>query len=333
MTQKHITYLDSINKAEKKTAHIEYGKKYQTEKKIQENELLQRDNAIKALTISKQNTLRNLFIVIILLLVLVAAVTYNQFRIKRKSEELLKEKNLTISNQNVALEEANATKKKFFSIIAHDLINPFNTIMGYSNLLYEDYDDFTIEQKRAFIGKINKAATLNFNLTKNLLNWAKSQQDKIQLSLEVLNCTERIEHAIKPYEIFARQKKIDTILDVPNGLNLKADANILSTVIGNIYNNAIKFSPQGGKIWISVRQHASYTTIEIKDSGVGMTKTQLDNLFDLTKVNSTRGTNQEKGNGLGLILCKELIHKHNGTLDVKSVEGEGTSVSIVLKHL
>lgn len=318
---------DSISNAK----YAEYGKKYQTEKKIQENELLKKENEIKVLEVQQQKKARNYLILFSILGLVALGATYSRFKAKKKTANVLAQQNSIINQQKIELEKSNANKQKLFGIIAHDLVNPFNAILGYTNLLDEDYNNFTDTERKQFITTINKYAKNNYNLTRTLLDWAKVQQDKLVVNKSVLNCREIVENALQPYLVMADKKEIKIVTNVPNDITINADQNMMQTVIGNLFVNAIKFTPEGGTITFKIEKFKDGTiNLEIEDNGIGMTQEQLNNLFNIAKATSVNGTHQEKGNGLGLILCKELMELQNGKLEIYSELNKGTKASVII---
>ena len=311
--------------------YAEYGKKYQTERKIQENTLLKKENTIKQLEVEQQKMTRNYLLLFSLLGVILLSVTYSRFRSKKKAAYLLAKQNTIISQQKIELEKSNANKQKLFAIIAHDLVNPFNAILGYTNLLDEEYNNFTDTERKTFISTINKYANNNYNLTRTLLDWAKVQQDKLVVNKVTLNCKDIVVNAIQPYQILADKKNINIITNIPEDIIIEADQNMMQTVLGNLFVNAIKFTPDCGTIIINLKKLNDGTiNLEIEDTGIGMTQEQVNNIFDITKVTSLKGTNQEKGHGLGLILCKELMELQKGTLQIFSQLNKGSKAVVTI---
>lgn len=326
----YMSYLYDFRKANRDSLFLEYANKYETDKKNQENEILKKDNEIKSLRISKEKNRRNLFLAIAMIVLLGLVLMYYRYRYicQKKTLELLETKNQTITKQNIELKEANQTKLFFFSIIAHDLINPFNAIMGYTNLLENDFESFSNAEKQEFITIINKHTTYNYNLVKNLLDWARGQQNRISLNKTTLNIKQTVLHIIEAYSVLADKKQIQTMLHIDSNATLYADQDCLKTILTNLYSNAIKFSTEGSTITITVTTTETHTSLQVQDKGVGMTIKQINNLFSIANTNTSKGTNNEKGTGLGLLISKEFTELHKGTLNVKSEKNIGTEVTI-----
>lgn len=220
------------------------------------------------------------------------------------------------------LKELNATKDKFFSIIAHDLKSPFNIILGYSDILKSGYADISDEHKLKYISEIDKSSKSAYNLLENLLLWARSQSNKIELNKEELNLHDLVLSSTMAYLPGCSKKNIDFENLVPDYLSILADKNAISTVIANLFSNAVKFTRPNGKIIINAERIKDQIQVCVCDNGVGIPADKIPKLFKIEESVSTYGTNKEKGTGLGLLLCKEFIEKHKGSIRIESVSEE-----------
>lgn len=221
------------------------------------------------------------------------------------------------------LKDLNRTKDKFFSIIAHDLKSPFNIILGYSDLLKSEYDQLEPDQRKKLINSIDESSKNAFDLVENLLLWANSQRDNIKLSIEPLNLKKLIVESIEVHQPAAENKNINIEINVPHQLNIHADIFTLRTIIANLFNNAIKFSYKKGNIKISAKQTDDAIEICIVDNGIGIPAEILPKLFKIDENVSTLGTENEKGTGLGLLLCKEFVDKYSGKIWAESELDKG----------
>jgi signal transduction histidine kinase len=233
--------------------------------------------------------------------------------------------NEEISNNNEELHKLDATKNKFFSIIAHDLRAPFNVIIGYSNLLSEDYYDFNDEKRIKYIKEIEDSANNTFELLDNLLTWSRSQQGIIEIKKENISLYIFVSKIIENNYATAKLKEITITNNIPVEVSIEIDKYTFKIILINILNNASKFTNIGGRIEISSEILDKEIEIYIRDTGVGMAQKVVDNLFSIEKNKSTNGTNNEKGTGLGLILCKEFTQKNNGSIRVESELNKGTT--------
>ena len=222
------------------------------------------------------------------------------------------------------LKEVNAAKDKFFSIIAHDLRNPFNAVIGFSNVLRESIFELDIKEISEYIGYINESALNAYTLLGNLLDWARSQTNSIQFNPGAVNISDIINSTLIILSGEATKKNISISSTVHDGLVVFADGNMASTVLRNLVSNAIKFTRPNGFITISSCISGGCHEFTIEDNGVGIRKPDIEKLFRIdTKVYS-KGTADESGTGLGLILCKEFIEKNSGNIRVESEYGKGS---------
>ncbi|NQU68448.1 MAG: DUF3365 domain-containing protein [Candidatus Marinimicrobia bacterium] len=235
-----------------------------------------------------------------------------------------------IKNKNTELMQTNATKDKFFSIIAHDLRNPFNIILGYTDLLKSGYHDLKDDDREEIIGEIDKSSNRAFELLENLLLWARVQKDRLEIVKVDLNVKEIINGATEAYLSGAEKKNLTVDFGIPENIIIHADKFTISTVIVNLFSNAIKFTPENGNIDISATDKDHFIEISISDNGMGIPPENISKLFRVEYNLSTLGTNDEKGTGLGLILCKEFVEKNGGTIRVESEVGKGTNFIITI---
>jgi two-component system sensor histidine kinase/response regulator len=222
------------------------------------------------------------------------------------------------------LSEANSTKDRFFSIIGHDLMSPFNSIVGFSEILLKrinkkDYND--IENYARIIYDSSQRA---INLLTNLLEWSRTQTGRIECNLEYLELVTKINDVVDLLDESAQQKSISILKKLPEDMPILADKAMVETILRNLISNAIKFTNSGGEIIISIEQKSKELIVSVADNGVGIEKENFDNLFRIDYSYSTLGTNKEKGTGLGLLICKEFIEMHGGKIWAESNELRGS---------
>jgi len=251
--------------------------------------------------------------------------------------DLLEEKSaelVVLSAQLEAAEqkqkELNAEKDKFFSIIAHDLKSPFAGIMGYTTLLKEDFDDLSKEEIKEFILSLDKLSKNTFKLIENLLDWARLQTGKMKAQPAKLQLYESVLYATSLVSAIAGRKEIEIINNICAEEFVKADERMLNSILENFLSNSIKFTPRGGKITISSSLINVFIEITIEDNGVGMSPETLEKIFRIDANYTTLGTENEKGTGLGVVLCKEMIERQGGGLKVESELGTGTKFKFIL---
>ena len=261
-----------------------------------------------------------------------------RLRQSNQTEEYLYERSNTIQKEKEEIEEKkswlekmNATKDQFFSIIAHDLKNPFNTIIGLSELLVYRYDKYSNEKVKEFIRQIHTHSSSAYNLLDNLLQWARSQTGRLEVSHQKLNIERLIEENVSLLKNKATQKEIEIELIPKRVPEVYADENMINTVLRNLLTNAIKFTPQKGRIQVQADDHdKSHIKISVKDNGMGIDKENIPKIFDLTSHFTTRGTNSEEGTGLGMVLCKDFVEKNHGTIWVESEKKKGSTFYFTL---
>lgn len=228
------------------------------------------------------------------------------------------------------LKELVASKDKFFSIIAHDLKSPFQSLIGSSELLTNEYDELSDQERKYFMVNINKSVKSVYNLIENLLEWSRLIGGKIVLYPEILNLHERICNVIEILNEQARIKNIRLINNVKGKMFITADKYMIETVLRNLISNAIKFSHPGGEVTINAVKEKSLIVISVIDHGIGINPEAIYKMFKIDESFSNPGTNNEKGTGLGLILCNELIELSGGEINVISEEGKGSCFNISL---
>jgi signal transduction histidine kinase len=227
-----------------------------------------------------------------------------------KMIEALREKKQleeTLALQNIELKHLNATKDKFFSIIGHDLKSPFNAIVGYSNLLVEQVRENDRDGIEEYAEIILKSSQRAMDLLTNLMDWARSQTGRIAFKPENLDICALIGDVVALLSDTARQKGIVLSRKLDPDIFVYADRAMMATVLRNLMSNAIKFTYPGGVIVVSAESNQDNLTVSVADSGIGLSKKRIDQLFRIEESYSTTGTNKETGTGLGLILCKEFV--------------------------
>lgn len=227
------------------------------------------------------------------------------------------------------LEKLNTNKDRLFSIIAHDLRSPFNYLLNVVEILDESFEELPLEDIKRYLKEFKLTTKNIYNLLENLLTWAHLQRGTIRLKISSFNLKEFIEHILIIFEKIALRKNISFDIKINQDIMLNADPDLMNIVVRNLISNAIKFTPPNGKILIESYEENNAVGIIVKDSGTGMTEEKLNDLFKIEKVKSEKGTEGEKGSGLGLILIKEIMDMHNGNIKIKSNVGEGTTVEVV----
>jgi PAS domain S-box-containing protein len=244
----------------------------------------------------------------------------------RKSEEKFRILVTDLSENENRLKDLVATKDKFFSIIAHDIRSPFNSILGFIDLIQNQYDVIDDSEMKNYLKLIEDDVNRTLKLLDNLLEWAKIQTGKISFQpgfQRLLPIIENVEEALKSGLIL---KQLRLMHNISDQMEVFADTNMLNSILRNLVSNSIKYSHPGGRITIDAESKNDWIEFSISDTGTGMNEETRNNLFVINGQISAPGTANETGSGLGLILCKEFVEKHKGTIWVESFKGIGTKI-------
>ena len=249
----------------------------------------------------------------------------------------LRLRNLTRSLQqaNTELAELNATKDKFFSIVAHDLRGPFSPLLGMSKFLLRLGSSAKPEEIEELATGIHTSAENVYNLLENLLHWSRLERGLIEHHPTTLDLREQVEAIVGLLAENAEDKDIDLQNKIAEETSVYADKNMLDTVLRNLTSNALKFTGQGGQVTISARLSEAcpeFVEVVVADNGVGISEENLTKLFKLEENVTTRGTAREKGSGLGLILCQEMIDMNGGSIAIESKVDQGTAIKFTIPH-
>ena len=239
-------------------------------------------------------------------------------------ERLEAEKEILL--KNIELENTNAEKDKFFSIIAHDLRGPFNGFLGLTQIMAEELPDLTMAEAQKIAVIMKDSAIKLYNLLENLLEWSQFQKGSIPFHPVAIQLRQTLNESMAMFAESAKTKEIEVALDIPEGLEVFGDFNMFQTIIRNLISNALKFTHKGGKVSISAKVTDDQSVeISIQDSGIGISQEMIENLFRIDVVTNRKGTEGEPSTGLGLLLCKEFVEKNGGKLWVESEIGIGST--------
>jgi PAS domain S-box-containing protein len=247
---------------------------------------------------------------------------------KELTERILAQE--ALKKNELELIELNTTKDKFFNIVAHDLKNPFTSLIGSSELLYANIESLDTQSIKKLATILNDSAKGGYSILQNLLDWSRSQTGMLKISLQEINLRHVIEENLTNLQLQADNKKINIMSEVTVDINIVTDKNMINTVLRNLLSNAVKFTRKYGKVVVSARLEPSEVTIIVKDNGVGIPEEKLGKLFSLETKNSTPGTENEQGTGLGLKLSSEFAEKLGGRIRVESIENEGSEFSFMI---
>lgn len=314
--------------------------KYENEKNRRELELLRQQSIIQELELinsqkeKQQLTAWTAILLLVGILLIVLLQFCNKRRLNAELQRINQQLEIRVKDRTRDLEEANNTKDRFFSIIAHDLKSPFNGLLGLTNILLEDFELLSEKEKKEFAGIIKESTHDIYVLLENLLEWSASQTGRLHLAKNELDLTTITQKILKTSQQAINKKQLKVDLRANHKKTAFADKETISTVLRNLISNAIKFTPKGGKISVTISDHFAGTQpeilVEVTDSGVGINQEQMKELFVLNKKHRSQGTDKETGTGLGLLLCKEFVEKNQGVLKVESTPGSGSTFSFTL---
>lgn len=341
-SQMELVLSDSIHTAETDQKIAEIHARYQTEKKEAENQILRQEKELKNFQLKKEKKLRQNIIlsgtISLFFFITLLVIVYLFYRDKSKYARNLAKNNQIIESQKTALQytlnrlsrneaklmEANATKDKFFSIIAHDLKNPFSSIIGYSDLLSESYLDFDEKEKRTMIRQINTAAGNTYRLLENLLQWSRSQMVLVKHEPEIFHLHAAVDENINLIKDMAAHKNIILASLVGENLKVYANRETVDVVIRNLVSNAVKFTERNGSVKVEALSNEHMVKVTVSDTGTGMSDEEKQKVFRIEAGFRKPGTEKETGTGLGLILCKEFVEKNGRSICVESEIGKGS---------
>lgn len=304
--------------------------RYDQEIKDQEILQLQSESQVQKML----NKVFIIFIVVIIGLVIIIAVN---LRSKKRTNQMLAERNLQISNAIQQLSESenelqklNKSKDRIFSVVAHDLRNPVAAVTGFSELLYDNFEQFAVGTQKEYLLQILQGTQRIQNLLENLLIWARAQMKAVKYEPETIKVKALVDECIKEMKANLDHKKVVCITKIDRKCVIHADKSMIHTVVRNLIMNAIKFSFPGGKIRITSKMINNQCIISISDDGIGIQPEIQEKLFSANEVVSTPGTTGESGSGLGLVICKEFLERNEGSISVESEPGNGASFIISL---
>lgn len=244
--------------------------------------------------------------------------------------EYEKEATRAIKENEARLQELVTTKDKFFNIIAHDLKNPFTSLLGASELLYDNIDQMTVDNVKKLSLILNDSAKSGYAILQNLLDWSRSQTGMLKFNPEIVNLKGVIDENIDNLQLQTANKEITLTSELQNDLFITADINMINTVLRNLLSNAVKYTHKNGNILVRAQHKTGEIVMSVKDSGIGIAKEKADKLFKLENSMSLPGTEKEQGTGLGLKLCKEFTEKMGGRIWVESDTDKGSEFKFTI---
>lgn len=326
----YVAIIELIFAEENERQIAEQQAKFDIEKKDQELELQGKRLELETLRADREQKFNVALTLLVVIFMSSGVFIFILLRKNQASNEKVKEINRRVIVQNQQLKKLNDTKNKFFSIIGHDIKGPLASLTAFLNLLKNHLSNMSQEEIVTVATELD-GATKNLQLLlENLLTWARSQTDNIDIKPENIDLKALVKENFALLGNQAAEKNIELSLVSPNAAMCKADKNTINTAIRNLISNAIKFTYEHGKIEVRIEEWKDVVELSVKDNGMGMSAETLSKIFEIGSKYTTPGTKKEKGTGLGLILCKEFIEKNSGKLRVKSEAGMGSTFSFTL---
>ncbi|MCU0353356.1 MAG: ATP-binding protein [Cytophagales bacterium] len=295
---------------------------FEVKSRQREIDLLNQNRLLQARELQQRTWQRNLSVIGGGLLAALAFLLYRNMRRQHRVNQLLEEKNDEIERQRGQLIELNATKDKLFSIVSHDIRSPLGSMEALLQLLEDG--TLSADELTAVVPDLRRKVRTTSELLSNILQWSRSQMGGITTQTEILSLQAVVNEIITAFQTPAEEKGIALECQVPTSLQVVADRNMTSLVLRNLVSNAIKFTPEGGRVTVRAENRTDGVLLAVADTGKGMTSEQQSRLFDVRTHFSTNGTANEAGTGLGLLLCKEFVEKNNGSIWVESQPGQGS---------
>ncbi len=333
-----LKYHELLLSIEKKLLNVENRRQlailqisFNTERKEKDNQVLRKDNELKAMDIKRKNTFLWLIVALLFSSLLLSLFIYNRFYIKASANKRLQELNAQVTSQNKALEKlikelntANKEKDKLFSIIAHELRNPLYWFQNLAEVLSKNFQTMKPEKIQKSLLALDESAKNAFHLMDNLLQWSRSRLNRITPRKTVFSLNKSIVESLKMFETIIQYKEIKLQIDIPNSIEVYADNDLLSCVVRNLVSNAIKYTPNEGSIIIECSSKVDFITVSVTDTGTGIVFKNFDDIFEKSTLSSQAGLMHEKGSGLGLKLCKEFVELNGGNIWLTNNYEQGT---------
>jgi len=323
--QLYIALNDEIHNREQTNILQNIKVKYETEERIYENKLLQQEANLQSLQLQNQRYAIWAVAILIFLLLILFLILFQMYSYKSRANKMLKEKQQVLNRNNRSLELINTQKDNLFSIVAHDVRSPIASILSSTQFLNSHFEEFDTEEFKHLLRQLeDQAETLN-NLILGVLVWAKSQMNGYNFHIQETKFADFLIDTLKVEEEAIKRKNLQIISEIPKEQIIKTDYQVLQVIVRNFLSNAVKFTPLGGKISISLEENNEFYHIGVTDTGRGMSPEEIKKVLIDQNRYSIKGTENEPGNGIGLILCQEIAEKIGGHIQVESTPGLGST--------
>ena len=327
--QKYIKLNDEIHNREQITIFQNIKVKYATEERILENRLLHQEANLQSLQLQNQRYAIWAVAILVFLFLIMFLIIYHMYSYKSEANKMLKEKQEILNRNNRSLELINTQKDNLFSIVAHDVRSPIASILSSTQFLNKHFNEFSVDEFKQLLGQLeDQAETLN-NLILGVLVWAKSQMNGFNFHIQEIKLNTFLTDTLKTEESAIKRKNLQIVREIEEDQIIKTDYQVLQVIVRNFLSNAIKFTPAGGKISFGLKEEKSFYHISVTDTGRGMTSEEIKKVLVDQKRFSVKGTEDEPGNGIGLILCQEIAAQTGGRIEIESTPGVGSTFVFV----
>ena len=329
-SQRYKTLNKTVHNEEQTNIFQNIKAKYAQEERAYENELLRNESEIQSLQIERQKHAIYAVGIILVLLLVIIIILYRLYKFKAQNNQVLKDNQKRLNASNSDLAAINRQKDNLFSIVAHDVKSPLAAILNSINLLNEDHKNLNEEETALVYSELQKQTSDLFYLIENVLVWAKSQMNGFKFSFSKLNTDKFIKEALQVEMIFISRKNIKVVNNINKEETINTDSQVLRVLLRNLINNAVKFTPVYGTITFSTNYNKDNYHINITDTGIGISEDKIIKVLVDQERYTLKGTADEPGNGIGLILCQEIASKIGGHIEARSEMGKGSTFTLVI---
>lgn len=329
-SQRYKTLNKTVHNEEQTNIFQNIKAKYAQEERAYENELLRNESEIQSLQIERQKHAIYAVGIILVLLLVIIIILYRLYKFKAQNNQVLKDNQKRLNASNSDLAAINRQKDNLFSIVAHDVKSPLAAILNSINLLNEDHKNLNEEETALVYSELQKQTSDLFYLIENVLVWAKSQMNGFKFSFSKLNTDKFIREALQVEMIFINRKNIKVVNNINKEETINTDSQVLRVLLRNLINNAVKFTPVYGTITFSTNYNKDNYHINITDTGIGISEDKIIKVLVDQERYTLKGTADEPGNGIGLILCQEIASKIGGHIEARSEMGKGSTFTLVI---
>ena len=329
-SQRYKTLSKTVHNEEQTNIFQNIKAKYAQEERAYENELLRNESEIQSLQIERQKHAIYAVGIILVLLLVIIIILYRLYKFKAQNNQVLKDNQKRLNASNSDLAAINRQKDNLFSIVAHDVKSPLAAILNSINLLHEDHKNLNEEETALVYSELQKQTSDLFYLIENVLVWAKSQMNGFKFSFSKLNTDKFIREALQVEMIFINRKNIKVVNNINKEETINTDSQVLRVLLRNLINNAVKFTPVYGTITFSTNYNKDNYHINITDTGIGISEDKIKKVLVDQERYTLKGTADEPGNGIGLILCQEIASKIGGHIEARSEMGKGSTFTLVI---